>query len=137
MFPGPLYFGHLFCPSPGAYLPKSGVTVFTHETDLRKSDRYPLRLPVQVRTEHAEVTAQSENISMGGMLFSSRFRIAEGATVELAIDLQGTPETAVLITARGTVLRVATQPSGEYATAVIFDAPPRFTHQAGASQKSH
>jgi hypothetical protein len=115
----------------------SGVIVFTHETDLRKSDRYPLRLLVQVRTTHAQLTVESQNISMGGMLFSSRFRIPEGSPVELAIDLQGTPETAVLITAKGTVLRVATQPSGEYATAVAFDAPPKFTHQTGNSQTRH
>jgi hypothetical protein len=111
--------------------------VFTHETDLRKSDRYPLRLLVQVRTPQAQLTVQSENISMGGMLFSSRFRIPEGSPVELAIDLQATPETAVLITAKGTVLRVATQLSGEYATAVVFDAPPKFIHQNGISQSQH
>ena len=111
--------------------------MFTHETDLRKSDRYPLRLPVQVRTAHAQLTVQSENISMGGMLFLSRFRIPVGCAVELSIDLQGAPETAVLITATGTILRVATQPSGEYATAVVFDAPPKFTHQGMASEKRH
>lgn len=108
--------------------------MFTHETDLRKSDRYPLRLPVEVRTAHAHWTAQSENISMGGMLFSSRFPLPEGTAIELAIDLEGAPEAAVLITARGTVLRVATQPSGEYATAVIFDAPPKFTYQGAPTR---
>jgi hypothetical protein len=132
-----LYFGHLFATGGGPYLRRLGVIVFTHETDLRKSDRYPLRLPVQVRTAHAQLIAQSENISMGGMLFNSRFRIREGSVVELAIDLQGAPESSILITARGTVLRVATQPSGEYATAVAFDAPPKFTHQGGASQTRH
>src|SRR5262249_14702871 len=40
----------------------SGVIVFTHETDLRKSDRYPLRLLVQVRTPHAQLTVESQNI---------------------------------------------------------------------------
>jgi hypothetical protein len=90
----------------------------------RRSVRYYLHLPVSVKLANKEMHAQSENISLSGILLSSAFRIPEGSTVELAVGGTGPiTDPPVLLTARGKVLRVQPKASGDFAIAIECDRP--------------
>src|SRR5712692_10804031 len=91
------------------------------QAERRRDKRYPVRLPVTVKLATTEMSAQSENLSLRGILLSSNFLIPEGFTVELEIGVARLPEhdlPDLLLTARGKVLRLQPQPSGKFAIAV-------------------
>src|SRR5215469_15086754 len=46
-------------------------------SELRKSVRYPLHLPVTIKAGDTEISARSQNISKGGILLSSDLLIGE------------------------------------------------------------
>jgi len=68
-----------------------------------------------------EVHARSENISLGGILLSSAFLIPEGTMVEVAVGVDHTPDPGILLNARGKVLRVQPQATGDFAVAIKLD----------------
>jgi hypothetical protein len=65
------------------------------EQPVRRDVRYAFHLPVSVRLEDGEMHAQSENISLHGILLASTFLIPQGSTVELAIAVGRMPNPAV------------------------------------------
>jgi hypothetical protein len=83
----------------------------------RRDVRFPIDLPVSIRLEREEMHVQSENISVGGILLSSAFLIPEGSTVDLKIGVSHLK----LLSARGKVVRVQANTSGNFAVAVAFD----------------
>src|SRR5690242_16823534 len=87
----------------------------------RRETRYPLHLPVLIKMARKEMRARSENISLGGILLSSDSMIPEGATVEVAIGVTHTPDPGILLSARGQVLRVQPNPTGDYAVAIRLE----------------
>jgi hypothetical protein len=89
----------------------------------RRSVRFYLRLPVSVKLAHKEMHAWSENISLGGILLSSSFRIPVGSTIELAVGAGQLPDPGERLTARGKVLRVQPRASGDFAIAIECDRP--------------
>ena len=93
----------------------------------RKDIRYAVRLPVAVKLGKAQMSARSENLSLGGILLSSDFLIPEGSSVELAVGVARTLEHELFLTACGRVLRVQPQASGKFAMAVACDQPFRIT----------
>lgn len=97
------------------------------QAERRRDKRYPVRLPVTVKLATTEMSAQSENLSLRGILLSSNFLIPEGFTVELEIGVARLPEHDLLLTARGKVLRLQPQPSGKFAIAVACDHCFRIT----------
>jgi hypothetical protein len=99
------------------------------EPERRKEARSPLRFPVSVKLANAEMSVRSENISVSGILLSSDFLIPEGSVVELAVRVARASETGFVLTARGKVLRLQPQPSGEFAIAVACDHPFRIARQ--------
>ena len=88
----------------------------------RRDVRFPLHLPVLVRmAQRKEMHARSENISLGGILLSSSFRIAEGAAVEVSIGVEHLPDPGILLSAHGKVLRVTPKDTGDFAVAIQLD----------------
>jgi hypothetical protein len=75
----------------------------------RRNIRYPVHLPVLLRLAHEAIHARSDNISVGGVLVSGALPIHEGSTVEVEASL---PSPGVQLSARGKVLRVLPQASG-------------------------
>ena len=86
-----------------------------------------MRLPVTVKLATTEMSAQSENLSLRGILLSSNFLIPEGSTVGLEIGVARLPEHDLLLTASGKVLRLQPQTSGKFAIAVACDHCFRIT----------
>jgi hypothetical protein len=89
----------------------------------RRSVRYHLHLPVSVTLANKEMHARSVNISLTGILLTSAFLIPVGSTVELKVGLVQMPDTGRPLAARGRVLRVQPQESGNFAVAIECDRP--------------
>lgn len=88
----------------------------------RRDVRYPLHLPVLVRmAQRKDMRARSENISLSGILLSSTFLIPEGSAVEVSIGVEHLPDPGILLKARGKVLRVRSQDTGDFAVAIQLD----------------
>jgi hypothetical protein len=92
---------------------------FPHRQE-RRDIRYPVHLPVLLRLAHQAIHTRSENISVGGIFVSSALLIHEGSTVEVEASL---PSPGVQLSARGKVLRVLPQASGNFAVAIAFERP--------------
>jgi hypothetical protein len=103
----------------------------------RRDIRYPLRLPVSIKTAHKEMRARSENISLGGILLSSAFVIPEGSSVEVAVGVTHLPDPGTLLSARGKVLRVQPRPSGDFALAIQLERSFEVGLQGLAAKSSH
>ena len=87
----------------------------------RRELRYPLHLPVVLRLAREEQHARSENISLGGILILSELPIPEGATVEVAVGVSHTHDPGILLSARGKVLRVQPNETGDFSVAIRLD----------------
>src|SRR5450755_3692973 len=89
----------------------------------RRDFRFPLHLPVLVRiAQRKEMHTRSENISLGGMLLSSSDLIPEGSAVEVSVGVDHLPDTGILMSARGKVIRVYPNDSGDFSVAIKLDA---------------
>ena len=89
----------------------------------RRDVRYPLHMPVILKMAHKEMKARSENISLRGILLSSASQIPQGSTVEVAVGVANLPDHGVQLSARGKVLRVQPETSGNFAVAIAFERP--------------
>jgi PilZ domain len=89
----------------------------------RRDVRYPLQMPVILKMAHKQMQARSENISLRGILLSSDSSIPQGSTVEVAVGVANLPDHGVQLNARGKVLRVEPETSGNFAVAIAFERP--------------
>src|SRR6266849_6027746 len=89
----------------------------------RRDFRFPLHLPVLVKiAQRKEMRTRSENISLSGMLLSSSDLIPEGSAVEVSVGVDHLPDTGILLSARGKVIRVHPKDSGDFSVAIKLDA---------------
>ena len=72
---------------------------------------------MSVKLNHKEMRAQSENISLGGILMSRAFPIPEGSTVDLAIGVSH----VTFLSAWGKVVRVEAKIAGNFSLAIAFE----------------
>jgi hypothetical protein len=89
----------------------------------RRTLRYPLHLPVSVKVADTEIPARSENISLSGILLSSEFMIPEGSAVELAVGVAHLPDPGMLLSAKGRVIRLRLNTSGNFVIAIECETP--------------
>jgi hypothetical protein len=92
--------------------------------ELRSSVRFPIKLPISVRTEQAATAvAQTSDISAGGVLFMVDRDISVGSPITFRIampsDVLGTPND-VLVNCVGRVVR-STETEGRRAVAAVID----------------
>lgn len=87
----------------------------------RRERRYPVHLPVSLTLADKELHAQSENISLRGILLSSAFLIPQGSTVEVAVDVPFRARPGMLLSSRGKVLRVEPKTSGGFGVAIKLE----------------
>lgn len=100
------------------------VTVMSsgRQFDLRNSLRFPLRLQVTLKTPTREYTAETIDISAGGILFHTESDIEVGSPVEFTIEMPGDElgtQNAVLVKCQGRVVRCTEETSGRSAAVVI------------------
>jgi hypothetical protein len=103
----------------------------------RRSTRYPLNLPVSLILANKQLHARSENISLGGILLSSAFPVSEGSKVEVAIGVAHLPQPGTQLSACGEVLRVQPTVTGDFAVAIAFDRPFKFSPQTLSSGSNY
>ena len=90
--------------------------------DLRNAVRFPLHLPVTLKTPTDEHCVETIDISAGGILFRSERDIEVGATVEFTVALPGDvlgSDRDVLVKCQGRVVRCTNESSGRTVAVVI------------------
>ncbi len=55
--------------------------------DLRSSVRFPLHLPLKLRSEAREQVAETHDISSGGVMFHAEFEVPVGTSIEFTIAM--------------------------------------------------
>jgi len=91
--------------------------------DLRNAVRFPLHLPVTLKTGTDEHHAETIDISAGGILFRSETEVAVGSVVEFTIAMPGDvlgSDRDVLVKCQGRVVRCSEYTSGR-SVAVVID----------------
>lgn len=92
-------------------------------SELRGAVRFPLHLPVEVKAEGAQIQAETDNISAGGMLFHIDSDLSIGSTLEFTIampaEVLGAPAD-VLVSGTGRVVRCDAE-GGKKAVAAVID----------------
>ena len=91
--------------------------------DLRNAVRFPLHLPVTLKTSTAEHRAQTIDISAGGILFRTETEVEVGSVVEFAVAMPGDvlgSDRDVLVSCQGRVVRCSEESSGR-SVAVVID----------------
>ena len=92
--------------------------------DLRSSVRFPLRLPITVRTADAhEYFAETSDISAGGVLFHTKSTLEVGTVIRFRIVLPASvlgTDTDVQVNCTGRVVRSLDE-KGKKAVAAVID----------------
>jgi len=90
--------------------------------DLRNAVRFPLHLPVTLKTPTAEYRAETIDISAGGILFRTETDVEVGSIVEFTVsmsrDVLGA-ECDVSVKCQGRVVRCSQDHSGRNVAVVI------------------
>ncbi len=91
--------------------------------ELRTAVRFPLRLPVAIKSNEQEHTAQTGDISSGGVMFYMEADLAVGSPIEFKIGMPaaalGTPAD-VRVLCLGRVVR-STDEDGKHVVAAVID----------------
>lgn len=93
------------------------------QPDLRNAIRFPLHLPVTLKTPTGECHAKTSDISAGGILFHAESDIEVGAPVEFAIEMPAEilgSNQRVLVKCQGRVVRCSAERIGR-SVAVVID----------------
>ena len=91
--------------------------------DLRNAIRFPLHLPVTLKTSTDEHQAETIDISAGGLLFRSETEIEVGSTVEFTVAMPGDvlgSDRDILVKCHGRVVRCTQEATGR-GIAVVID----------------
>ena len=91
--------------------------------DLRNAVRFPLHLPVALKTPTEEHKAQTIDISAGGILFRTETEVEVGTAVEFTVTMPGDvlgSDRDVLVKCKGRVVRCSEEASGR-SVAVVID----------------
>jgi hypothetical protein len=91
--------------------------------ELRSAVRFPIKLPIAVNSEVAAQTAETQDISAGGVLFHVDADMAVGSTITFSIAMPasvlGTPAD-VLVNCVGRVIRCSDD-AGRKSVAAVID----------------
>ena len=91
--------------------------------DLRNAVRFPLHLPVTLKTSTDEHRVETIDISAGGILFRSETEVQVGSAVEFTVAMPGGvlgSDRDILVKCNGRVVRCSHERSG-LSIAVIID----------------
>jgi hypothetical protein len=64
-------------------------TAIKHYAEMQSAPRFPLHLPVEVKSQDGACTAETQNISANGVLFAMDRDVPVGSTVDFTILLPG------------------------------------------------
>jgi hypothetical protein len=92
--------------------------------EMRSAVRFPIHLPVAIRSGSGTYQATTTDISAGGVLFHSESALAVGSTIEFTINMPGAvvgSNTDVLVNCVGRVVRCSEEISGPADVAAVID----------------
>ena len=92
------------------------------QSDLRGAVRFPVKLPISVTVEGAQIDAETFNISAGGVLFHLETEMEIGSNIEFQIAMPAAvlgAATDVLVTGSGRVVRCNAEGERRAIAAVI------------------
>ena len=91
-----------------------------HDTERRKSPRFPLRQPVSLRVsgQKEAIAGVSQNVSKEGLLFETGVAPAVGAKADVVLSLESRLERNIRLTGVCRVLRVTPTSDNQYSVAV-------------------
>jgi hypothetical protein len=69
--------------------PQEQQTAIKHYAEMQSAPRFPLHLPVAVRSQSGACTAETQNISANGVLFAMDRDVPVGSLVDFTILLPG------------------------------------------------
>ena len=90
--------------------------------DFRNAVRFPLHLPVTLKTPTEEHLAETIDISAGGILFRSNSQVEVGSSVEFTVAMPGDvlgSDRDILVRCQGRVVRCSEEPTGRNIAVVI------------------
>ena len=97
------------------------MTAESH-SNLRNAVRFPLHLPVTLKTPSEDYRAETVDISAGGILFRTESNVEVGSAVEFTVampgDVLGT-DRDVLVKCQGRVVRCNEESTGRTVAVVI------------------
>lgn len=105
------------------------------QPERRGEQRFPLRLPIQIRTFEGglqEESSLTQDISARGAFFYVGFKLSEGTPVELTLTLPSeiTLTESIKVRCKGKVVRVLeSAPGAKFGTAAMIDQYD-FAHDA-------
>jgi hypothetical protein len=91
---------------------------------MRGAVRFPIRLPISVKTSGTEHAAETENISACGMVFQLNSAMEVGSSIEFRIAMPAAvlgTATDVMVTGAGRVVRCNGERGKQTVAAVIDD----------------
>jgi len=93
-------------------------------TDVQGAARFPIKLPVALKTGSDEKTIETENISANGVLFRMDADVPVGSAVDFTISLPANvvgAEADVQVDCRGRVVRSFAEDDGRRGVGVVID----------------
>ena len=91
--------------------------------DMQSATRFPIKLPISVKSTLGESCSETENISANGVLFQMESDMPLGSTVDFTISMPAAilgAETDVKLDCRGRVVRSADE-GGRKGIGVVID----------------
>jgi PilZ domain len=104
-------------------MPVGDATAAVHYTDLQSAPRFPIKLPLFVKSTSGESRTQTENISANGVLFRIDAEVPVGSAVDFTIALPAEvvgAESDVRVDCRGRVVR-SFEDDGRCGVGVVID----------------
>jgi PilZ domain len=114
---------HSLPADPNAASVAMAATAARHYTDLQSAVRFPIKLPISVKSKSGESQTETQNISANGVLFRVDGEMPVGAPVDFTIsfpcDVLGT-DSDVRVDCRGRVVRTF-EDDGRRGVGVVID----------------
>ena len=92
-------------------------------SEVQSAPRFPVKLPIHVKSQVGESDSETENISANGVLFHHDIDMPVGSSVEFTISLPADvvgAETDIRVECRGRVVR-RTEDAGRRGVGVVID----------------
>jgi hypothetical protein len=101
----------------------TSTTATRHYTDLQSAVRFPIKLPISVKSKSGESQTETQNISANGVLFRTDGEMPVGAPLDFTISLPGDvlgADSDVRLDCRGRVVR-SFEDDGRRGVGVVID----------------
>jgi hypothetical protein len=103
--------------------PASAKAVRSRYSEVQSAPRFPVKLPIHIKSQIGESRTETDNISANGVLFHHDIEMPVGSSVEFTISLPAEvvgADTDVKVECRGRVVR-RTEEGGRRGVGLVID----------------